>query len=119
MKSLVFFSIVVLITSIALVAITPNVYAQDDTRILLKIAKNAQDQINNQISTNSPDQIKILFDEGRQKVISLEQAIKNEDTDSAKEYFLSAMKIFTKSSHIVIIYHLPCGKNFFKMKKMF
>ncbi len=98
MKSLAFLSIFVLITSIALATMTHDVYAQDDTRILLKIAKNAQDQINNQISTNSPDQIKTLFDEGRQKIISLEQAIKNEDTDSAKEHFLSAMKIFTKIS---------------------
>ena len=98
MKSLVFLSIFVLIAGVALGTITPDVYAQDDTRILLKIAKNAQDQINNQISTNPSDQIKKLFDEGTQKIISLEQAIKNDDTDSAKEHFLSAMKIFTKIS---------------------
>ena len=100
MKSLVFLSIFVLIASITLGTMTQDVYAQDDTRILLQIAKNAQDQINNQISTNASDQIKALFDEGTQKVISLEHTIKNDDTDSdsAKEHFLSAMKIFTKIS---------------------
>ena len=98
MKSLLSLSIFVLIASIIFGTMTQDVYAQDDTRILLKIAKNAQDQINNQISVNSSDQIKTLFDEGTQKVISLDQAIKNDDTDSAKEHFLSAMKIFTKIS---------------------
>ena len=98
MKSLLSLSIFVLIASITLGTMPQDVYAQDDTRILLKIAKNAQDQINNQISTNSSDQIKTLFDEGTQKVISLDHAIKNDDTDSAKEHFLSAMKIFTKIS---------------------
>jgi flagellin-specific chaperone FliS len=75
-----------------------NVYAEDDPTILLKIAKRAQEQIHNQISDDSSDKVKGLFEEGAQKVIVLEEALKNNDSVSAKEYFLSAMKIFKEIS---------------------
>jgi len=39
-----------------------------------------------------------LFEEGVQEVSALENALANDDVSSAKEYFLSAMKIFTEIS---------------------
>lgn len=98
MKTIVTFGLLILVASIALGGITNNIYAQDDPSILLKLTKRAQNQIQNQISSESPDEIKKLFEEGIQNVNYLEKAIRNNDTDSAKEHFLSAMKIFTEIS---------------------
>lgn len=98
MNTIVTFGLLILVASMALGGITDNIYAQDDPSILLKLAKRAQNQIQNQISSESPDEIKRLFEEGIQNVNSLEKAIRNNDTVSAKEHFLSAMKIFTEIS---------------------
>lgn len=98
MKTIVTFGLLILVASMALGGTTSNIYAQDDPSILLKLAKRAQNQIQNQISSESPDEIKRLFEEGIQNVNYLEKAIRNNDTDSAKEHFLSAMKIFTEIS---------------------
>ena len=58
----------------------------------------AQNQISNQISDNSSDNIKRMFNEGSHHVESLEKAIRADDVESAKEHFLSAMKIFKEIS---------------------
>ncbi|MDH3361211.1 MAG: hypothetical protein OEL51_02510 [Nitrosopumilus sp.] len=97
MKTIKTCALLILVTSIVFGGMTSNVFAQDDPAIL-KIAKRAQEQIHNQISDNSSDKIKELFEEGTQKVIALENALANDDINSAKEYFLSAMKIFTEIS---------------------
>ncbi len=98
MKSIVTFSLLILVASMAFGGVTNSIYAQDDPAILLKLAKRAQNQIENQISSDSPDKIKKLFDEGIHEVNALEKAIRNDDVDSAKKHFLSAMKIFTQIS---------------------
>jgi uncharacterized protein YcbK (DUF882 family) len=98
MKTVATCVLLILVTSMIFGGMTSNVSAQDDPAILLKIAKRAQEQIHNQISDNSSDKVKELFEEGAQKVIALENALVNDDINSAKEYFLSAMKIFTKIS---------------------
>lgn len=98
MKSIVTFSLLILIASMVLGGMTNTVSAQDDPTILLKLAKRAQNQIQNQISSDSPDKIKRLFDEGIDQVNALEKAIRNNDVDSAKKHFLAAMKIFTEIS---------------------
>jgi hypothetical protein len=72
--------------------------AQNDPSILLKIAKQAQEQLQNQINQNSSDTIKLLFKNGTQQVIALENSLENNKTDLAKEHFLSAMKIFKQIS---------------------
>lgn len=98
MKNLATLSLLVLVGSMVLGGMTSSVSAQDDPTFLLKIAKRAQDQIQKQISPDSPDKIKQLFEEGKEKVSGLEKALKADDIDSAKEYFLAAMKIFTEIS---------------------
>ena len=78
---------------------TNSVLAQDDPAILHKIAINAQDQIRNNISDNSPDEVKNLFQEGSIHVYALSNAIASNDTDSAKKHFLASMGIFKEISH--------------------
>ena len=96
MKTIVSFGLLILVTSIALGGMTSDASAQSDSP-LLKIAKRTQEQIYNQISSDSSDEIKRLFTEGTQKINSIE-ALENDDISYAKEHFLSAMKIFTEIS---------------------
>jgi len=98
MKTVATSALLILVMSMVFGGMTSNVSAQDDPAILLKIAKRAQDQIHNQISDDSSDSVKRLFEEGVQKVNALENALANDDINSAKEYFLSAMKIFAEIS---------------------
>ncbi|WP_299292795.1 hypothetical protein [Nitrosopumilus sp.] len=98
MKTITTFALLLLVASIGLGGITNSASAQDDPAILLKLAKRAQDQISNQISENSPDKIKRMFNQGVHHVESLEKAIRADDVESAKEHFLSAMKVFKEIS---------------------
>ena len=100
MKTIVTCALLILVASMIFGGPISNVYAQDDSKILLKLAKRAQNQVHNQISPESPDKIKRLFEEGVQNVNSLEKAIRNNDVDAAKKYFLTAMKIFTQISRV-------------------
>lgn len=97
MKTIVSFGLLILVTSIALGGMTSDASAQSDSP-LLKIAKRTQEQIYNQISSDSSDEIKRLFTEVTQKINSIEEALENDDISYAKEHFLSAMKIFTEIS---------------------
>ena len=97
MKSVTSFALLILVASMAFGGITNSVYAADDPAIL-KIAKRAQEQISNQISDDSSDKIKRLFEEGTQQVESLEKSLHSDDTSAAKKHFLSAMKIFKEIS---------------------
>lgn len=98
MKSLVFFSLFILTIGMIMGNTTNNAYAQDDIGILLKITKHTQEQISNQISINSSDRIHALFGNGTDEITALEQSVQNNDVDSAKKHFLSAMKLFTEIS---------------------
>lgn len=98
MKSVTSFALVILVASMAFGGITNGAYAADDPTILLKIAKRAQEQISNQVSDDSSNKIKKLFEEGRQQVESLEKSLQSDDASAAKEHFLSAMKIFKEIS---------------------
>jgi len=97
MKSVTSFALLILVASMAFGGITNNAYAADDSAIL-KIAKRAQEQISNQISDDSSDKIKRLFEEGTQQVEFLEKSLRSDDASAAKEHFLSAMKIFKEIS---------------------
>lgn len=98
MKTIVTFGLLILVASMALGGITSNAYAQDEPKILLKIAKVAQEQIHKQISNDSSDKVKRLFEEGIHKVNALEKSLRNDDVESAKKNFLSAMNIFKEIS---------------------
>jgi len=98
MKTIATFGLLILVASMALGGMTSNVSAQEDPAILLKIAKRTQSQIYSQISTDTSDKVIRLFEEATQKVNALEEALRSDDISSAKEYFLSAMKIFTEIS---------------------
>ena len=98
MRTIATFGLLILVASMALGGMTSNVSATDDPEVLLKIAKRAQEQIQSQISTDSSDEIKRLYQEGTQQVNALEEALGIDDLDSAKEHFLSTMQIFQKIS---------------------
>ena len=98
MRTVVTFGLLILVASMALGGMTSNVSAQDDPAILLNIAKRAQEQIHNQIFSDSSDKVKRLFEDGTQRVDALEKALGSDDIVSAKEHFLSAMKIFKEIS---------------------
>ena len=98
MKTIATFGLLILVASMTIGGMTSNVFAQDDPTILLNIAKRAQEQIHNQISADSSDEVSKLFEKGAQKVDALEEALRSDDINSAKEHFLSAMKIFTEIS---------------------
>ncbi|MCV0430730.1 hypothetical protein [Nitrosopumilus sp.] len=101
MKTITTAILLILVTSMALGGMTSNASAAEDPTILLKIAKRAQEQIDKQISVDSSEKIKRLFEEGTQQVDSLEKALRSDNISSAKEHFLSAMKIFKEiSSHL-------------------
>ena len=99
MKSVTIFVFLILTVSLALGGATNLVYAQDNPHILIRIAQGAQDKIQSQISSDSSEEIKNLFEEGQRGVLALENALSNNDLTSAKEHFLSTMKIFTNLSH--------------------
>ena len=97
MKSVITFALLILVTSMAFGGITSSAYAADDP-VILKIAKRTQEQISNQISDDSSDKIKKLFEEGTQQIKSLEKSLGNDDVSAANEHFLSAMQIFKEIS---------------------
>lgn len=95
MKSISIFVVLMLTTTIIL-GNTVSSYAQDDPSILIKIAKRAQDQIQNQITSQTSLETKNLFEEGNREFEAIEVSLSNNDLNSAKEHFLSTMKIFTE-----------------------
>jgi Cu/Ag efflux protein CusF len=101
MKYLAIFGLIILTTSIILGGSTNMVFAQDNPPILLKIATTAQNKIQSEISNNSSEDVKKLFEEGKQGVVALEIALSNGNLELAKKEFLSTMKIFTQISHLL------------------
>ena len=98
MKPTLFLIVLALSSSLVIVNITNTAYAQDDPSILIKIAKRAHDQIQNQITEQTSQEIKNLFEDGKKEFEALEVSLSNNDLPSAKEHFLSTMKIFTEVS---------------------
>ena len=95
------FSVLVLVAALILSGIISNpALAQNDPTILLTIAKNAEDQIRINLSDNSSNTVKKLFEEGSNHVISLSHAIDENNSELAKNHFLSAMRIFKEISKL-------------------
>ena len=97
MKIIVTLSLLLLVSSMSF-GIINEAYAQDDPSVLLKIAKHTQEQIQNQVSHDSSDKINNLLYIGNTHINSLEESLQNNDVESAKGYFLSAMKTFKEIS---------------------
>ena len=98
MKHISIFLVLILTTTLIVGNMTNTTYAQDDPSILIKIAKRAQDQIQKQITKDTSLEIKKLFEEGQKEFRALEDSLSNNDLPSAKEHFLSTMKLFTEVS---------------------
>ena len=98
MKSISLFLFLVLTSTLIFGSSINTIYAQDNPSILIKIAKRAQDQIQNQITSQTSLEIKNLFEEGKNEFLALEDSLSNDDLASAKEHFLSAMKIYSEVS---------------------
>jgi len=98
MKSMFLFLFLILTSTLIFGSSINTIYAQDNPSILIKIAKRAQDQIQNQITDQTPVETKNLFEEGKKEFFALEDSLSNDDLTSAKEHFLSAMKIYSEVS---------------------
>ena len=98
MKSISIFMFLIITATLILGSNVNAIYAQDNPSILIKIGKRAYDQIQNQITDQTPSEIKTLFLEGEKEFELLEESLSNNDLTSAKEHFLSAMKIFSEVS---------------------
>jgi hypothetical protein len=98
MKKITSFVLLILVSSMILGGMTNPAQAQTDPSILLKIAKHAQKQLENQINQDSSDKIKQLFKDGAQQIKALEESLTNNEIDLAKQHFLSAMRIFKEVS---------------------
>ncbi len=101
MKKTASAGLLILVASMIMGGMISPATAQDDTKILLKIAKNAQDQIEKTIPDNSSDKTKRLFQEGSDQVEALDKALRDNDLESAKKHFLSAMQSFKEISRIL------------------
>ena len=94
MNKLLSFGLFILVSSLFMSSITNSSFAQNDPSILLKIATNAQYQINNQLAGTSSESMKTLFNDGKHQVLALDKSLQHNDIDSAKKHFLSAMNTF-------------------------
>ena len=101
MKKIILSMLLILVSSMIFGGMTHTAQAQTDPSILLKIANQAQKQLENQISQDSSDKTKQLFREGTQEVKAIEESLANNDVNSAKKHFLSAMRIFKEVSQLL------------------
>src|SRR5690348_10327889 len=95
MKSLAFV-LLVLVGSLMLTNLPMQSYADPNLDTLLRIATQARDNVNIQLSQLStvPDEINQLYKQGSDETDALAQSISQNDQASSKQHFLSAMKIF-------------------------
>ena len=105
MKKLAIFTILVLICGTTSPSLVTNAYGQNDPSILLRIAVQADKQIINQLDqvygTQIPNNIQILYDNGKKAVQSLDESLSNDDVEQAKQDFLLAMNSFMQISRTI------------------
>lgn len=103
MRTITSFGLLALVVSMVFSGVPISVEAQADPNILLTIASRAQKQIETQISNQQvSDEVQKLFEEGSAEVDSLKDSLENDDISSARNHFLSAMKIFKKISQMIL-----------------
>lgn len=96
MKKVISACLLMLVASMIFSGIPISVEAQKDPSILLKLALQAQREVKQQITSNSSDEVKRLFEQASKQVILLEQSLKKDELSSAKQHFLNAMNIFKR-----------------------
>ena len=107
MKTIAIFGMLILTVSLVFGGMTNNTWAEEDLSILTKIAKRAQDQIQSQITKDSSEGTQKLFEEGKKEVEAIDESLLANDLTSAKEHFLSAMRIFTEISRQLATTQIP------------
>jgi len=107
MKTIAIFGMLILTVSLVFGGMTNNAWAEEDLSILTKIATRAQDQIQSQITKDSSEGIQKLFEEGKKEVEAIDESLLVNDLTSAKEHFLSAMRIFTEISRQLATTQIP------------
>jgi hypothetical protein len=90
------FVLLVLVGSLILTNLPPSSYADPNLDTLLRIVTQARDDINIQLSQipTVPDEINQLYKQGSNETDALAQSVSQQDENSAKKHFLSAMGIF-------------------------
>lgn len=103
MKTLALFTIFVLISGTASTLVN-DAYAQSDLNILLRIATQADSQIENQLNNSYgddwPSDIQSLYDKGHTAVESISDSLPD-NPEQAKKDFLIAMKSFKQISRMI------------------
>ncbi|SVC14663.1 uncharacterized protein METZ01_LOCUS267517, partial [marine metagenome] len=92
-----------LVGSMCFVIIPNTAYADSQLDILVKITQNTKEHIKDDIDklNDISQRVYDLFDEGTKETALLIQATEKEDTDSAKQHFISAMIAFKQASLII------------------
>ena len=93
-------ALLVLVASMIVGSIPNYVYATSQSDSLIRIATQARDQIKIQLDKieDISDDLQSKFDEGSTQVDFLIQVVEQDDDATARQHFLSAMKIFNKIS---------------------
>ena len=82
-----------------------HAYGQNDPSILLRIAVQADKQIISELDqvygNQIPNNIQILYDNGKKAVQSLDESLSNDDVEQAKQDFLLAMNSFMQISRTI------------------
>ena len=100
MNKILVFSLLFLVGSMCFVIIPNTAYADSQLDILVKITQNTKEHIKDDIDklNDVSQRVYDLFDEGTKETALLIQATEKEDTDSAKQHFISAMIAFKQAS---------------------
>ena len=99
-KQLAIFAFLGIAISMIFGSIPNYAFADSQSDSMIQIATKASNQLKIQLSkSNSPSDLTDLFNEGLAKVELLKESAKTDDNQKAREYFLSAMKIFREISH--------------------
>lgn len=101
MNKIVSLGLFFLVSSMILGGITSNASGQTDPTILITLANRAQSQIERQLTDSTPEKIIELYRTGVSEVSALKESLKEDDVETAKKHFLSAMRIFAEISHLL------------------
>ncbi|KAG2475348.1 MAG: exported protein of unknown function [Nitrosopumilales archaeon] len=101
MKKVVSVGLLMLVASMVFSGMPISADAQTDLSILLKIALQAKREVKHQISSDSSEEIKRLFEGASNQVALLEKSLESDDPSSAKQHFLNAMKMFKRITQMI------------------